>query len=381
MRLPALRFLNPRTVLAGLTALACAACAVPAATPTPDMGYRLVVENGTSSVSGKLSAPKAFFAASVSLFERGAEGGLALSEAPVEGASVSVLDGAGKVNARVLPVKTDALGRFTLRGLRLGEPAFVQAQFKGADASERTLLAYVRPERSQVCLDVSLASTLVVHKIIRTGQSPGMFASDKVAELVAKATVKLPDLLTDALDGTATDLNQAVTDLLTSATGGGGGGGIGALPGSSGSIIDKVFDDPDLKDGLNQAVETFLDVTFTILGFGANDAAVLRPDRIRQLLIGRVELVCQAGQEPYQHVAFWLNNQSVAEAQFDGQSYVGALDTQALADGPYVLSAVVKRRSGAEPTIIRSFVYVRNTAPAREAPCEAWGSSGEGATP
>jgi hypothetical protein len=380
MRLSAPSFLNHRTVLTGLTALACAACAVPAATPTPDMGYRLVVENGTSSVSGKLSAPKAFFAASVSLFERGAEGGLALSEAPVEGASVQVLDGSGKVNARVLPVKTDALGRFTLRGLRLGEPAFVQAQFKGADASERTLLAYVRPERDQVCLDVSLASTLVVHKIIRTGQSPGMFASDKVAELVAKATIKLPDLLTDALDGTATDLNQAVTDLLTSATSG-GGGGIGALPGSSGSIIDKVFDDADLKDGLNQAVETFLDVTFTILGFGANDAAVLRPDRIRQLLIGRVELVCQPGQEPYQHVAFWLNNQSVAEAQFDGQSYVGALDTQALADGPYVLSAVVKRRSGAEPTIIRSFVYVRNTAPAREAPCEAWGRDGEGGTP
>jgi hypothetical protein len=379
MRLPALRFLNHRTVLTGLTALSCAACAVPAATSTPDMGYRLVVENGTSSVSGRLSAPKAFFAASVSLFERGPEGGLALSEAPVEGASVTVLDGAGKLNARVLPVKTDALGRFTLRGLRLGEPAFVQAQFKGADASERTLLAYVRPERSQVCLDVSLASTLVVHKIIRTGQSPGMFASDKVAELVAKATIKLPDLLTDALDGTATDLNQAVTDLLTSATG--GGGGIGALPGSSGSIIDKVFDDADLKDGLNQAVETFLDVTFTILGFGANDAAVLRPDRIRQLLIGRVELVCEAGQEPYQHVAFWLNNQSVAEAQFDGQSYVGALDTQALADGPYVLSAVVKRRNGAEPTIIRSFVYVRNTAPAREAPCEAWDGSGEGVTP
>jgi hypothetical protein len=295
---------------------------------------------------------------------------------------VQVLDGSGKVNARVLAVKTDALGRFTLRGLRLGEPAFVQAQFKGADASERSLLAYVRPERDQVCLDVSLASTLVVHKIIRTGQSPGMFASDKVAELVAKATVKLPDLLSDALDGTATDLNQAVTDLLTSATGGGGGGGgLSTLPGSSGSIIDKVFDDPDLKDGLNQAVETFLDVTFTILGFGANDAAVLRPDRIRQLLIGKVELVCQAGQEPYQHVAYWLNNQAVAEAQFDGQSYVGALDTRSLADGPYVLSAVVKRRSGGDPTIIRSFVYVRNTAPAREAPCEAWRDTTEGGTP
>lgn len=377
MQLRALRL--PILVLTGLTALFCAACAVPAATPGPDMGYRLVVENGTSSVSGRLSAPKAFFAASVSLFEKNAEGGLALSEAPVEGAAVQVLDATGKVNARVLPVKTDALGRFTLRGLRLGEPAFVQAQFTGAEASERTLLAYVRPERDQVCLDVSLASTLVVHKIIRTGQSPGMFASDKVAELVGKTMAKLPDLLTDALDGSATDLNQAVTDLLTSATG--GGGGLVTLPGSSGAVIDKVFDDAELKDGLNQAVETFLDVTFTILGFGANDAAVLRPDRIRQLLIGKVELVCEAGQEPYQHVAYWLNNQAVAEAQFDGQSYVGALDTQTLADGPYVLSAVVKRRSGGEPTIIRSFVYVRNTAPAREAPCEAWRDSSEGGTP
>jgi hypothetical protein len=377
MRLSALTLDTRKHVITGLAALGCAACAAsPMAVTKADLGYRLVVENGTATVSGLVKAPKALHALSASLFERDAQGALRLAEAPLAGATVRALDASGKPNANVLPVQTDAQGRFTLRGLRLGEPAYLQAQFKSADDADRSLFAYVRPEREQVCSDVNLASTLVVHEMERSGRGPSMFNSDKLAQVIALAQGKLPDLLTDAVDGKAPDLNQALTGLIKQTTS--SGPGLSPLPPAAGSTVDSIFKrDPDLKNGLEGAVDTYLDVTFTVQDFGANDAPVLHPDRIRQLLIGRVELVCQASQQTFAEVAFWLNNQPVGAAAFDGQDWVAALDTRTLPDGPYVLSAVGRPRGGEEPTVMRALVYVRNTAPARESGCAGWVTGGQ----
>lgn len=376
MRLPTLPTSTRKQMVAGLAALGCVACAnSPAAVSKADLGYRLVVENGTATVSGLVSAPKTLLANSASLFVRDGDGKLKLAEEPLAGATVRALDASGKPNAKVLAVTTDAQGRFTLRGLRLGEPAFLQAQFQGADTATSTLLAYVRPERDQVCTDINLASTLVVHQMGHSGQGPSMFDSDKLAKVVAAAQNKLPDLLTDAVDG-QDDMNKALTNLVHQATSAGPGGA--SLPSSAGSTIDKVFtSDPDLKSGMSGAVDTFLDVTFTIQEYGTNTGTVLHADRIRQLLIGKVEMVCQASADSYSQVTFWLNNQSVAEAQYDGQTWVGSLDTRTMADGPYVLSAVCKKAGVAEPTIMRALVYVRNLGPAAESTCDGWPAAQE----
>ena len=194
--------------------------------------------------------------------------------------------------------------------------------------------------------------------------------ADKLAKVVDVARTKLPDLLTDAVDG-SDDMNKALDGLIKQVTSSGPGGG--SLPPSAGGLIDHVFSgDPDLNTGMNGAVDTFLDVSFTLQDFGANDAPVLHADRIRQLLIGNVELVCQAGETAYAKVAFWLNNQPVAEAQYDGQAWVASLDTRTLGDGAYVLSAVARPKDGGDPLVMRALVYVRNTGPARESTCAGW---------
>jgi hypothetical protein len=171
-------------------------------------------------------------------------------------------------------------------------------------------------------------------------------------------------------------MNKALTTLVHQATS--SGPGSAPLPASAGSTIGKVFDsDPDLKGGMNSSMDTFLDVSFTVQDFGTNQGTVLHPDRIRQLLIGKVELVCQGSADSYSQVSFWLNNQTVGEAQFDGQTWVASLDTKGIADGPYVLSSVGKKAGVAEPTILRALVYVRNTGPAAEAPCDGWPTASE----
>jgi hypothetical protein len=359
-------------LVAGLAAVAIAGCQSPVPIARADLGYRLVVENGTATVSGLVSAPKALFATSESLFARGADGALRISAEPVAGATVRALDATGRPNAKVLPVRTDAQGRFTLRGLRIGEPAYVQAQFSGADATERSLLAYVRPEGDQACTSVDLASTLVVHKMGRTGMTRSVFDAGKLADLAAAAAAKLPDLLVDAV-GDSEGLEAALAGLVKEATTTPPGGG---LTGGTGSAIDKVFDQGPLSGGIAGAVDTFLDVNFTIQAFGVNDAPVVHAERARQLLIGPVELVFEAPRAPYEHVSFWLDNRAVADAHHDGQSWVGAWDSRTVADGPYVLSAVVKPAGGGTPTILRAAVYVRNTAPARSAPCAGWTDAG-----
>lgn len=361
----------PGRWLVGAFALACTACAGTPVTPQAELGYRLVVENGTASISGQVSAPKTFFATSAGMFERDDQGELQLAETAVAGATVRALDATGQLNGRVLPVQTDERGRFTIRGLRLGESAFLQAQFKGANAEERSLYAYVKPERAQVCATINLASTLVVHKMLRSGQAAAAFSAEKLAEVIKATEAKLPELLIDAAELAGGNLDQVVGQVLQQATTTGPGGG--GLSGSVGSTIDRLFDqDPVIRDGMNNAIDTYLDVNFTVQAMGVNMAPVVHSERIRQLLIGKVELVCQAGAQPYTSVSFWLNNQAVAEAQFDGQAWVAALDSQGFADGPYVLSAVAKRKDADTPAVMRAFVYVRNVAPAPESACEGW---------
>lgn len=363
-------------MLSGLVTLTLAACGPAPVAVQADLGYRLVVENGMATVSGRVLAPKSLFATSAGLFEKAADGAMRLAEEPVAGATVQAIDANGQLNPKVASVLTDAAGRFTIRGLRLGEPAYLQAKFSGAEHAERSLYAYVKPEREQACQTVSLASTLLVHKMARSGHAAPAFSAEKLADVLAQIQGKLPDLLTDAADAEGGDLQQVLTNLVNQATTkppAGGGVGGGGLPAGVGGLIDRVFDqDPAVKDGLNKALDTFLDVNFTVQAFGTNDAQVVRQDRIRQLLIGKVELLCQAGAAPYQKVAFWLNNEAVAEGQFDGQAWVGAFDTRTVADGPYVLSAVVTRKDAETPVMMRAFVYVRNLGPAREAACDGW---------
>lgn len=359
--------------VAGWLAIAgCAPVPVSTADRAIGLGFRLVVETGSAVVAGVVTAPAPLVAAGGAVLTRGAA--KAVDERPVPGATVVALDRKGQPLAQVPSVETDELGRFVVRGWRLGEPGFLEVRFADLAGHPRRLRAYVRPEAETACGEISLATTLLAARVSELGDQVPLFSADKLAQAATATRAQLPGLLEAAArEGLEATPQAGLEHLLDAVTLAPADPAQQSAQAEATARLTRAFGQvPALAEALSRAVETFLDVGFTVQAMAENQAPVVREERIRHLLVGRAELLCRDAAGELAGVTFWLNNDRVAEARHEGGAWVASLDSGQVPDGPYVLSAVgTPRLGGRSPRIARAFLYVRNTRPAGAFPCLA----------
>jgi hypothetical protein len=365
-----------KLALAGLVLAGAAACS-----PTPvsvagqsqgQLSFRLLIDNGTSTVSGRVMSPETLLRQGTRMFT---DGGSRLKETLVAGATIEVVDAEGKPREGVPAVKTDEDGRFKLRGLRIGEAGFLRASFVDAKGKTRYLYTYVRPSGEAGCSEISLPTTLIAGKIANDGFKAPLYDPDKLAPLPAKIREALPGSLQAAAGSgsSGADPLQALLDAVTIATTPSGvqvnlpePARPDAAPGLDPlkELLDNVIKaKPEVGQDLEQAIDTFLVVTFSIQRMLDNEAVFANKQETRSMMIGQARLFYALPDAGYQGVTFWLNNDKAAEATFENGQWVARLDTRQKADGPYVLSACARAADGKLKVLTRAYVYVKNTLP------------------
>lgn len=336
------------------TAIAgCAATPVAVTTAKTELGFRRIVESGLVTVSGTVRVPAALMQGQASLLDIQADGGPArLNEVPLEGAEITVVDALGAPVPGVGPVKTGVGGRFALRGLQPGQIYYVQAAAQSDTGVRRVFQAFLKPTAASACVGINLASTLVALRL--QAEKPEDLATDQLEAVIATARDRLPALL-DQQNGHAPDLGGELADLLDDLTGAPGAGARDA----AGKLLDR---EPALKQAVQEATSATLEVNFTIQATGLNSAPLLKPERLSNAMSGKIEFVCRIDGDHYERVAFWLDNERIAEAARSPSGWVAQLDTTTRPDGAYVLT-VVAESGGAEPMQFKTFIYLNNTQP------------------
>jgi hypothetical protein len=374
------RGLGYLAVLAVIGALG--ACQATPLMPTSKVGFRLIIDNGVATLTGSVRAPAGVVTGAGSLYkissELSAASKLALAEVPVDHAKVDLVDNHGSVLPAATSVETDSQGRFALRGARIGEAAFLRTTFQGHDGKPHYEYTFVRPASGAECVKVSLATTLVAEAIASKQNLYPVYDPAKLDTIYTQVAANLPATLANlapttnfaapdaAASGAAASvaavidpalIQQALNDATIDAA------PTGAVGAAAHPTFSTFFDQilAPVQQQLDKATDTFLQVTFTIQSFGSNVWVPSDLQAAQHLVIGPADVLCQAPDDTYASVTFWLNNQKVGAGKATGLLWATRVDSAALADGPYVLTAIAQPKDATAQSVqTKAFLYVLN---------------------
>jgi hypothetical protein len=144
-------------------------------------------------------------------------------------------------------------------------------------------------------------------------------------------------------------------------------------PGTStgSAIFDQLSDSvPGLKEQLDQAIDTILNVNIIMPFAGVNNAPFPRKDDPRYLLIGTVQLHCNLEELPVSGVAYALNGEEICRTTSGGDTWRAEYDTHKMKDGEYFLTAheLGPNGQGLGKMLAKGYARIRNQD-ATEDPC------------
>ncbi|HEY9857476.1 MAG TPA: hypothetical protein V6D05_17155 [Stenomitos sp.] len=364
--------MSPRLVMRWMVLiLLLVGCAPPAPQPTARLASRLIIDNGTGAVMGRIVAPSSLVSNNAGSLVSNNAGSLisnnagsyrvaGLNETVVTDAIIEVVDAGGHVNAAITPVHSNSFGQFALQDVPIGESTFVRVKFKGKDGQSLYLYAYVRPQSEESCVEVSLPSSVVAQKIARNEALIPVYDPDKVDQVITEVRSQIDASADLPPEGGTADPFQ---DLVTADS----PAGDATTP----PVFDQIVaQNPSLDNHLQKAVDTYLLINVRVQAMGQNLAPFPGRDATRHLLIGKVELTCTAAGSNSKGIVFTLNGQTVATTSAEAEGWRGVLDTRPCPDGDYLLTA---HEIGADGnpgvTLVKSFVRILNQ-PATHSPCE-----------